>query len=223
VVHVIDPTTPASVKYDIFKRINTGGTPLNNQEIRHCMSRPRSRDFLKRCTHLEEFHLATGGGLRDHIRMDDREVVLRFCAFALDRVDGYLRVGAMDAFLETTTSKLDDPSQVSDERLDQLESDFSSAMTSAYEVFGTHAFRKWPLSSERNNPINRPLFECWSVVLMQFDIRDLKKRKERIVTAARTLMSSDREYIDAITSSTGDPHRVRRRFQLTEQAARAGL
>ena len=55
VVHVIDPATPAPVKYDIFRRINTGGTPLNAQEIRHCMSKSRSRDFLKRCVQSSEF------------------------------------------------------------------------------------------------------------------------------------------------------------------------
>jgi hypothetical protein len=65
VVHVIDPTTPTGVKYDIFKRIKTGGSPLNHQEIQHCMSKQRSRDFLRRCTHMEEFDLVTNGKLRD--------------------------------------------------------------------------------------------------------------------------------------------------------------
>ena len=46
VAHVIDPQTPYRVKFDIFRRINTGGTPLSAQEIRHCMSKNRSRQFL---------------------------------------------------------------------------------------------------------------------------------------------------------------------------------
>ena len=43
VAHVIDPQTPYRVKFEIFRRINTGGSPLSAQEIRHCMSGGRSR------------------------------------------------------------------------------------------------------------------------------------------------------------------------------------
>ena len=49
VINVIDPATPPDVMYDIFKRINTGGTPLNAQEIRHCMSKPRGRGIQGAC------------------------------------------------------------------------------------------------------------------------------------------------------------------------------
>lgn len=219
VVHVIDPTTPAGVKYDIFKRINTGGTPLNSQEIRHCMSRDRSREFLKRCTHSSEFDLATGGRFRDHIRMEDREVALRFCAFWLRGVEAYLGEGSMDAYLDTTTALLDDADEVSNERLDELYRAFCLAMTNSYEVFGEHAFRKWPLRVSRLNPINRPLFECWSYALARCEHEDVVRRKVAIVAAARNLMTHDLDYIDAITSSTGDSRKVRLRFDLTEKAA----
>lgn len=59
VTNVIDPTTPPDVMYDIFKRINTGGTPLNAQEIRHCMSKDRSRTVLREMTSTAEFNAAT--------------------------------------------------------------------------------------------------------------------------------------------------------------------
>lgn len=225
VVHVIDPTTPPSVKYDIFKRINTGGTPLNGQEIRHCMSKDRSRNFLKRCAHTSEFDLATGGSLRDHIRMDDREVVLRYCAFSRMGVEGYVSRarGSMDAFLEIATGMLDDPEQVTDRELADLYKKFSSAMVKCYTVFGGHAFRKWPYTTDRLSPINRPLFESWSYVLGQYSEADLTRRKDSIVAETRALMTNSREYNDAITSSTGSVAKVRLRFDKAEQAARAGL
>ena len=225
VVHVIDPRTPPGVKYDIFKRINTGGTPLNGQEIRHCMSKDRSRDFLKRCAHTEEFDIATAGSLRDHIRMDDREVVLRFCAFSLLGVEGYAKRtgGAMDTFLEIATGMLDDPDQVTNEQLTNLFEGFRMAMVNCYEVFGEHAFRKWPYGTERLFPINRPLFESWSFVLGQYSQADLAYRKDSIVQDARSEMTSNREYNDAITSSTGGVTKVRLRFRVAEQVVGASL
>jgi Protein of unknown function DUF262 len=225
VVHVIAPTTPPGVKYDIFKRINTGGTPLNGQEIRHCMSKDRSREFLKRCAHSAEFDLATSGRLRDHLRMDDREVVLRYSAFSLLGVDGYIdrTSGSMDAFLEIATGMLDDPEQVPDAILENLYNEFRTAMVNCYTIFEDHAFRKWPLNTDRLLPINRPLFESWSYVLGRYDNADLERRKDAIVNEARGLMTADREYIDAITSSTGGVTKVRLRFDKAAEAGRAGL
>lgn len=221
VVHVIDPTTPRRVKFGIFRRINTGGTPLNSQEIRHCMSNPRSREFLKRCTHTPEFDQVTGGRFRDHIRMDDREVVLRFCAFQLLGVEGYAKAGSMDVFLDQANEFIDDPQRVPDSRLDLLHESFRSAMAKAFEVFGEHAFRKWYVDQKGRNPINRPLFETWSYVLAGYEMDDLIERKKAIVAAARNMMTYDAEYVESITTSTGDIRKVRRRFDMAGAAASA--
>ena len=96
-------------------------------------------------------------------------------------------------------------------------------MVNCYVVFAEHTFRKWPYNTDRLSPINRPLFESWSYVLGQYTETDLARRKEAIVAEARALMTSSREYNDAITSSTGGVTKVRLRFDMAEQAARAGL
>ena len=89
-VNVIEPQTPDDVKFDVFRRINTGGSPLTAQEIRHCMSRAKSRSLLKALTSMPSFHEATAEAFRHERRMADREVVLRFCAFrSLPSVDDY--------------------------------------------------------------------------------------------------------------------------------------
>lgn len=221
VVHVIAPTTPPDVTYNIFKRINTGGTPLNAQEIRHCMSRSRSRDFLRRCADTEEFIDATGGSLRANVRMGDREVVLRFCAFRLFDIEAYRKSESMDAFLLKTTRALDDPSQVSDEALAQLEASFKRAMRNARATFGQHAFRKWRWGQDGRNPINRPLFDCWSIALADLDEDDVAERSEAIAGAARNLMSNDDFFHDAISTSTGASAKVGYRLEAARKAARA--
>jgi hypothetical protein len=67
VAHVIEPQTPDEIKYDIFNRVNTGGSPLTAQEIRHCMSKQRSRNFLKSLASISQTRAGwgcePGGGL----------------------------------------------------------------------------------------------------------------------------------------------------------------
>ncbi|WP_367125519.1 DUF262 domain-containing protein [Streptomyces phytohabitans] len=221
VAHVIDPTTPSDVMYDIFKRINTGGTPLSAQEIRHCMSRDRSRDILKAMTSTKAFNSATNG-MGGHIRMNDREMALRFAAFWLRGLEEYARFAAMELFLRDTTSLLDSSEAVPQQQVQNLESAFGKAMENALLVFGEQAFRKWPWRSSGRNPINRALFEAWAIALAQYDAADLDRRRPAIVEAARDLMTNDYDYLEAITSSTGDVRRVRYRFAATSRAAEAG-
>jgi hypothetical protein len=220
-VNVIDPTTPTGVMYDIFKRINTGGTPLNAQEIRHCMSRNRSRNILKEMTGMPEFQAATS--LRNHIRMNDREVALRFTAFWLYGVEDYQQRPAMDKFLERATAELDDEKAISDSKVQSLHGAFRTAMSNARLLFGDHTFRKWPHDIDGRNPINRALFETWSIALVPYEAADLARRRDAIVAAARSRMTHDTSYLDAITSSTSDRKRVSYRFRAAADDARAGL
>ncbi|WP_225849387.1 DUF262 domain-containing protein [Streptomyces sp. HPF1205] len=218
VANVIDPTTPSDVMYDIFKRINTGGTPLNAQEIRHCMSKDRSRNILRKMTSTTEFNEATNN-MGGHIRMNDREMALRFAAFWLMGTDGYAQYAAMDSFLQRTTTMLDNEKHVTEARVEDLVAAFRKAMVNARLVFGEQAFRKWPLESSGRNPINRALFEAWSITLARYEARDLERRREAIVDAARWLMTNDYQYLEAITFSTGDVRRVMLRFGITAKVA----
>ncbi|WP_329093207.1 DUF262 domain-containing protein [Streptosporangium sp. NBC_01469] len=210
VVHVIDPQTPPQVKYDIFKRINTGGTPLNAQEIRHCLTSRRCRDFLKRCAELPVFLETVGETFRGHVRMADRELVLRFCAFRLLGLDAYR--GSMDPYLDEAAAWIDDPGKTSEEDLRHLEREFAAAMILARQVFGPHAFRKWPLETDWRFPLNRPLFESWAFAFAEVAVLSTSANFAAIVAGARELMTHDQEYVDAISTSTGSTRKVKYRF-----------
>ena len=186
------------------------------------MSRPRSRDILKRMTHTEAFNTATGSRLRDHIRMNDREMALRFAAFWLMGLDAYLDRPVMESFLWEATEILDDPQRVPDARVTDLETAFERAMSNAHLVFGENAFRKWPLGATGRSPINRALFETWSVALAEYDPNDLAERRHKIVEAARGRMTDDIVYLNAITASTADRGRVGYRFTAAAEDSGSG-
>lgn len=230
-VNVIDPSTPRDVRFNIFKRINTGGEPLNEQEIRHCMNKQRSRDFLEELTSTNAFNKATNNQLKNHTRMLDREVALRFCSFRLlyldtlseelkksnqvsdivkNLVNHDLKIPKIGEFLDKTTRKIDD--DFSDELLDRLKKNFERAMTNASRLFMEHAFRKWPTGSNRVSPINRALFEVWSVILADYEWSVIKPHKTAIVEKARDMMLGDDEYIASISTATGTLRRIVTRY-----------
>ncbi len=216
VAHVIDPNTPYRVKFDIFRRINTGGSPLSSQEIRHCMSRNRSREFLKKLVNDKSFITATGGALRGHPRMADREVALRCVAFRIYDADDYAMIGSFDEFLGRATEYLDDSA---DGDLETLQRDFVRGMENAYSVFGDHAFRKWPWEQTRRSPINRALFESWGSVLAEYKRSAVRRRAGRLASCARDMMTHDWDFISSISGSTGDAGNVRTRLRKVREAA----
>lgn len=224
VAHVIAPTTPQPITYDIFRRINTGGTPLNSQEIRHCMSKPRSRAFLVRLTEMPEFHDATGGGLpRGRKRMIDREVALRVVAFLLFGDAGFTD-DTLDDFLWRATTQLDDPEKIDDDDLEAVQETVRRGLMLARQVFGPQAFRKWPWDVGRAYPFNRALFDSWTACLADPTLPELDdSAAARIRDGARDAMTNDPEYLASITSSTGARRNVETRFRIARSIIRDAL
>ncbi|MHA6888063.1 GmrSD restriction endonuclease domain-containing protein [Ralstonia pseudosolanacearum] len=232
VVHVIEPQTPDEVKYDIFGRVNTLGSPLSAQEIRHAMSKERSRDFLKELAEMPAFDEATGwhywrrdsdapdGKSRDSGRMTNRELALRFCAFRHYTDEEYRQHSSLDAFLVEYTHRLDGSSEsgvvIPDQNLNALRDDFARAMQNAYRILGKAAFRRWPPSQSRRGPINRAVFESQAIALADYALETLLPKKDVILDEFRKTFD-DQEYARAVTVGTGDPKAVERRLAWTKE------
>lgn len=85
IVRPEDPNDDASL-YDLFERLNTGGTRLENQEIRHCIYRGPFVDLLDDLNGLPSWRAILGRETPDR-RRRDTELILRF--FALRSPDEY--------------------------------------------------------------------------------------------------------------------------------------
>ena len=236
VVHVIEPQTPDELKYDIFNRVNTLGSPLSPQEIRHAMSKPRSRNFIARLAESHLFDDATEGhfwrrdketGLRvrDSGRMTNRELALRFCAFRDFSETEYRTFASLDSYLIEFTRRLDgvsDTSSFSDQQLRRLESDFNVAMANAKAILGRAAFRRWPIGAARRGPINRAVFEAQANALADFDADELLPYAENIQEHFRLAFDNE-VYLRAVTVGTGDVNAVSNRLTMTREVLRNAL
>lgn len=225
VAHVIEPQTPDEVKYDIFNRVNTGGTPLSAQEIRHCMSKELSRKLLTDLVELESFDMATGYAFwkngpdgescRDDRRMSDREMALRFCAFRNFSVDKYSQYASLDSYLLEFTRHLDKILADTDE-YDEIIADFDRAMYNCCEILGGLAFRRYQYASDRRGPINRAIFESQALALADYEMDDIDSHKEEIFEGFLELFNTP-AYDSAVKSGTGDVLKIQRRLEMPKK------
>ncbi|MCG2431627.1 DUF262 domain-containing protein [Aequorivita xiaoshiensis] len=193
--HIIEEGDDDAI-FNIFKRINTGGLSLSDQEIRHAMHQDVA-DYLKNLAESQEFIKATRGKVSPE-RMLDRDFVNRFLAFYLfNQETDYTYDDDLDSFMNRTLDKVATLSQ--SERQD-LELRFKAAMDTARSIFGDSAFCK----KKDYKRINKALFEVIAVSFAKLsdNQRDELVRKK---TAFRTLFfnSVNVRFADSLTSNTG--------------------
>ncbi len=78
----IDPADNKSV-YEIFERLNTGGMPLTEQEVRNCVNHGEINIFLERLNKNDNWR-ALLGKIEPDRRMKDIELILRFFSLVKD-------------------------------------------------------------------------------------------------------------------------------------------
>jgi hypothetical protein len=209
---LIQPGTPAEVKFNIFKRINTGGLPLSAQEIRNAINGERVREFILGLTKLDSFKDATQNALSAK-RMADRECVLRFLAFRINDPNNY-KGNDFDAFLNSVMEKLDDEGRIADLQMDALKVHFDRAMKAASAIFQDQAFRKYYGPGMRRSPINKALFESIAVNLSKLEEDQLTLLRERrdVVLERLAALHQSNDFLASISQGTGAPTRIRLRF-----------
>lgn len=202
-INIIDPQTPAKVKYDIFKRINTGGKALNRQEIRNCLSNSRTREFLHSLAGSDEFLKATRGSVSP-VRMADEELILRFIAFYLidtERSTVKEYRGGMDELLDETVNILNSSDLM---LLKNVRGGFTNAMVNAYKLFGNEAFRK-------SRYINKALFLGLSRVLCWYRPDQMEHVDRQALKAGlEAAIRADQSFSSALSMATNDARNVNR-------------
>ena len=215
-VNIISSDSPARVKYDIFKRLNTGGMPLNLQEIRNSFACQKLRDLLKKMVSLESFKKATGN-LAD-IRMQAQEFALRYVLFfnmqrTNGNVDSYS--GIMDDELDNCVEKIN---AIKNFDFDYYLQNFDCAMKNAFYLFGRHSFRKVranTINQSNRLIVNKLLFESWSVVLSQYDVGFILENfdENSFIQILGKELDADAEYYKYVSYGTNGKMNVLYAFQ----------
>lgn len=212
--YIINPGTPKKVKYNIFRRINTGGLVLKPQEIRHALYQGIPSRFIHELANLSEFKNATEKRI-DPKRMLDREFVNRFVAFYITPPVDYSP--DLESFLNDSMGKIE---LKNIEELISIKESFRKSMRTSKKIFGNWAFRKADQYPTRRKPINKSIFEIWAVALANLSDKErniLRRKRKKVLEKFAYLCKTDDTFISAISQATGDKTRVINRFSKVEK------
>lgn len=205
VIYKIMPGTPTDVKFNIFKRINTGGLVLEPQEIRHALFQGKPAIFIAELAKSKAFIDATDERIKTN-RMLDRDFANRFLCFYLFGYENYQP--DLDTYMSKAMASISDKTE---EQLNKIREDFKEAMILSKEIFGNEAFRKVVKTGGRLPPINKALFDALATqfgLLSNEDRKALKAHKALFKKGLRNLLADDEYFFTSVTSSTGDKNRV---------------
>ncbi len=195
--------------FNIFSRLNTGGMTLNSQEIRNALYPGPVRKFLLKLAQQKDFVEATGGGVGDD-RMGARELVLRFCAFAMTPFGEY-HGADLDGFLSEAMRRIN---RMTKSQREALGNEFGLAMRRAFEIFGNYAFRKRSVGQTRRSPVNRALFEATAVKLLELNSSQISYIADNVEEFDKKYLKLfyDEEFVRSISLSTGSRYAIYTRF-----------
>lgn len=231
VVNVIDASSPPKVKFDIFRRINTGGKPLNSQEIRNCLSKPHVRNLLNEMARLSSFSETTLNSIKNN-RMEAQEMALRFITFYdfyfhnENGEEGYpgKRLKTYTGNMATTLdTKIEELNQRSLESIEPYIKMYDSAMKSARYLFGDYAFRKCLLEhlrpDSRKQLINKALFVSWSVILANVGHGSVKENynKKALIRPLAKKITEDNIFFNFLTFGTNGRANIESAFGVVHQ------
>lgn len=215
---VIDYRSPNNLRFDLFRRLNTGGKPLNSQEIRNCLSRPPLQEALKYMVASDEFKRATNKSVKD-TRMDAQESALRFIYFydqynennVLGDYSGYLD-RALDEYVEYLNRKTDFRNYISV---------YFQSLRDAFTLFGVYAFRKVHsnYANTHKGHVNKLLMTATCVLLAKH--RDLYKegieQNKDLTPELASLIDEDSSFFNALSWSTSSKSNIEYVFKTLKE------
>lgn len=207
----IMPGTPKEVKYSVFRRINTGGLVLNNQEIRNALAKDKERGFLQKLTQNKYLLKSIGDQSR---RMTDQELILRFIAFY--KSDFVASKMSIATFLDTAMGRI---AKIKESGLDKIEDTYNKAIKTCYSIFGEYAFEKRTNDDLKRKRKNSTLFEVWMVSVARLDENQraqLVERKKKVTTKFSNLIN-DEEFYRSISLATQKHGHVKTRYKKIER------
>jgi len=149
-VSIILRESDENTKYDLFERLNTGGTRLSDQEVRNCILVMVNLDFynwIRDLSNDENFISTTALSDKNLQEAYDLELVLRFLLFVDASEDELKTVGDVGVYISTKMIEL-----AKNKEFDRIywEHRFRSVFRLLADCVGDGAFKRYSAGKQRH-------------------------------------------------------------------------
>ena len=139
-----------TAKYDLFQRLNTGGSQLSPQEVRNCILVMLNRElykWLRKLANYEPFQACIALSDRPIEEAYDLELVLRFIVFARIRLKDLNELGDVGVFLTERMRQI-----ATDKKFDKdgYEAIFRNTFDVLERTVETNAFKRFDKQKNRH-------------------------------------------------------------------------
>jgi hypothetical protein len=197
IIKQIDPNDNTSI-YHVFERLNTGGTILQNQEVRNCIYYGKFNEFLHKLNQDLKWRTMYNM-LSPQKRRKDEELILRFFALFFD-FENYFK--PMNSFLSDFMSRKRNPS---DKELESMKELFLETIYFIEKKIGISAFRP------RRN-LNIAAFDS-----IMYTVAKYKENLKVDIDKQILNLFRDLDYSLSISEGTTDPEVIKTRFDIAKR------
>lgn len=212
---VIEKDSDPDVKFEVFERLNLGAEKLNDQELRNCIYRGSYNNLLCDLT-KNPYMLKIMGSSTPHVRMMDRQLILRF--FAMWRNTHLKYKQPIKQFLNYEMEKHRNLSEI---EAKEMRSAFEKSIEMVYTVFGRNACRRFdpgkdssPNGSWETNKLNVALWDTLLYTFSYYEKPQVIPIADRIREEFLDLMTNDSTFVEYITSTTDKSEHVQYRAEV---------
>ena len=211
---IIKKESNEDIKFEIFERLNTGSTKLNEDELRNTVYRG---PFVKLLAELSENTLFHSLVKKDNFksRMIYRGMILRFLAIS---EKSYLNYKA--SMKQFCNKELRDNRNITPQKAKEYKERFEHCLDLVKIVFGENAFRRY-IPGDKDNQgkwastqINMALFDLQMIGFANYSKNEVLAKADLIREGLLDLMTSDTKFQELIGYKTSDTENVRKRFKI---------
>ncbi|WP_291399554.1 DUF262 domain-containing protein [Daejeonella sp.] len=210
---IIKKESNPDIKFEIFERLNTGSTKLNEDEIRNTVYRGSYIELLSELSENAVFH---GLVKKDNFkkRMIYRGMILRF--FALSEKSYINYKSSMKQF---SNKELRDNRDLSLNKVKEYRARFEHCLDLVKVVFGDMAFRRYKPGNDGESgkwgetQINMALYDIQMVGFVNFSKNDVLAKADLIREGLLDLMTTNQQFKEQLIWQTSDTEVLKKRFR----------